>query len=112
MLIGAMNNPSRGLAEQIHWIGKSGLEFLDLTLEAPGAASWEIDAAGTRNLLDQYGLHVVGHTAPYLPIASPIEELRQAAITELRRCLEVFHAVGARCMNVHPGTAASDGRRF
>src|SRR6266545_4782161 len=80
MLIGAMNNPALDLLEQIHWIGRSELEFLDLTLEAPGAASWRIDTSAVREALRQYNLEVVGHTAPYLPIASAIEELRRAAI--------------------------------
>jgi len=112
MLIGAMNNPATNLVDQIHWIGKSGLEFLDLTLEPPGAASWNIDLSLIRDLLEQYNLQVVGHTAPYLPIASPIEELRKAAVAELSRCIHVFGAVGARWMNIHPSTAPLHDRQF
>jgi sugar phosphate isomerase/epimerase len=112
MLIGAMNNPALDLLEQIHWMGKSGLGFIDLTLEPPGAASWSVDCLSTRDALKEYNLGVVGHTAPYLPIASPIEELRRAAIAELRRCVEVFHALGARWMNIHPSTAPMHDRRF
>jgi sugar phosphate isomerase/epimerase len=47
-------------------------------------------------------MDVVGHTAFYLPIASGIEEIRQASLAELRRCVDVFAAVGARWMNIHP----------
>jgi sugar phosphate isomerase/epimerase len=112
MLIGAMNNPALDLVEQIHWMGKSGLAFIDLTLEPPGAASWRLDCASTREALQQYNLSVVGHTAPYLAIASPIEELRRAAIVELRRCVKVFGALGARWMNIHPSTAPMHERRF
>jgi sugar phosphate isomerase/epimerase len=112
MLIGAMNNPAGDLLEQIRWMGESGLEFLDLTLEAPGAASWRIDTSAVRNALKQYGLEVVGHTAPYLPIASPVEELRKATILEFRRCLEVLEAVGAHWMNVHPSIAPMHERPF
>jgi sugar phosphate isomerase/epimerase len=112
MLIGAMNNPALDLLEQIQWMGKSGLGFIDLTLEPPGAASWRVDCASTREVLQRHNLSVVGHTAPYLPIASPIEELRRAAIIELRRCVEVFGALGARWMNIHPSTAPMHERRF
>jgi sugar phosphate isomerase/epimerase len=112
MLIGAMNNPATDLLEQIRWFGESGLEFLHLTLEAPGAASWRIDTSSVRSALKQYSLELVGHTAPYLPIASPVEELRKAAVVELRRCLEVLGALGARWMNVHPSVAPMHDRAF
>jgi sugar phosphate isomerase/epimerase len=112
MQIGAMNHPARPVLEQIEWIGKSGLEFLDLTLEPPGAASWNIDAAAVRRALKEHKLGVVGHTAPYLPVASPMEGVRRAAVAEFRRCLNVFHEVGARWMNIHPGTAPMHERRF
>jgi sugar phosphate isomerase/epimerase len=112
MLIGAMNNPSRPLAKHIEWLGKMGFDFLDLTLEPPHAASWRIDAPALKNLLADSNLRVVGHTAPFLPIASPIEELRQAALVEFRRCIDVFQRVGARWMNVHPGIAPMHDRAF
>src|SRR5258705_11745810 len=82
MLIGSMNNPRHPLAEQIQWLGKMGFDFLDLTLEPPHAASWKIDAHALKKLLIDANLRVVGHTAPFLPIASPVEELRQAALAE------------------------------
>jgi sugar phosphate isomerase/epimerase len=66
------------------------------------AASWRVDRATIRQALERYGLGVVGHTAFYLPIASGIEEIRQASLQELRRCVDVFAALGARWMNVHP----------
>jgi len=112
VLIGAMNHPARPLAEQIHWLAKSGFDFLDLTLEPPQAASWNIDARGIGRLLRSYNLQVVGHTAPFLPIASPVEDLRQAALAEFRRDVDVFQQVGARYMNVHPGTSPMHDRAF
>ena len=112
MLIGAMNNPGRPLAEQIQWLGKIGFDFLDLTLEPPHAASWKIDAPALKKLLADSNLRVVGHTAPFLPIASPVEELRQAALVEFRRCIDVFHRLGALYMNVHPGVSPMHDRAF
>ena len=103
MLIGAMNHPARPLSEQIQWLGEMGFDFLDLTLEPPHASSWNIDAPAVKRVLEANNLRVVGHTAPFLPIASPIEELRQAALFEFRRCIDVFQRVGAQWMNVHPG---------
>ncbi|MBW3625322.1 MAG: sugar phosphate isomerase/epimerase [Armatimonadetes bacterium] len=102
MLIGAMNHPNRSIPEEIDWMAAMGLEFIDLTLEPPAAASWRVDPKEIRRALDASGLQVVGHTAYYLPMASAIEEIRQGAVTEFRRCLEVFGEVGVNWMNVHP----------
>lgn len=79
-----------------------GLGFIDLTLEPPRAASWKVNPGAIRRALEKHELGVVGHTAFYLPIASGIEEIRRASLEELRRCVDVFAAIGARWMNVHP----------
>jgi sugar phosphate isomerase/epimerase len=102
MLIGAMNHPRRAVIEEIRWMAEMELGFIDLTLEPPRAASWQVDPTAIRSLLDAIGLEVVGHTAYYLPIASPIESLRQATVAELHRCLELFAEIGASWMNIHP----------
>jgi len=107
-----MNHPGRSLTEQIQWLSQSGFGFLDLTLEPPHAASWNIDVPAIKRMLADSKLSVVGHTAPFLPVASPVEELRRAAILEFRRDIDVFQKVGARWMNVHPGTSPMHDRAF
>jgi sugar phosphate isomerase/epimerase len=102
MLIGAMNHPAHDVVEEIAWMAELGLDFIDLTLEPPTAASWRVNAAAIRRALDETGMKVVGHTAFYLPMGSAFEEVRKACVTELRRCLEVFGQVGAKWMNLHP----------
>ncbi|MBA3521302.1 MAG: sugar phosphate isomerase/epimerase [Gemmatimonadales bacterium] len=102
MRIGAMNHPAQDAVQQIEWIASLGFEFVDLTLEPPGAASSRVDPVAIRRVLERHGLGVVGHTAFYLPLASGIEEIRCAAVTELRRCVDVFAAVGVSWMNLHP----------
>jgi sugar phosphate isomerase/epimerase len=102
MLIGAMNHPGRDLFREIEWMAAMGLDFIDLTFEPPRAASWEVDARAIRAALEASGLKVIGHTAYYLPIACPIEEVRRAAVGELSRCLRLFGEIGAPWMNIHP----------
>lgn len=102
MLIGAMNHPDRDVIDEINWIADLGLEFVDLTLEPPCAATWRIDPGQVRATLQERSLPVVGHTAYYLPIGSPFESLRKAAVEELKTCLHVFSKVGAKWMNIHP----------
>jgi sugar phosphate isomerase/epimerase len=83
-------------------MAEMGLEFIDLTLEPPAAFSGKVDARQIRSLVEEHRMQVVGHTAFYLPMASPFEEIRRASVNELRRCLETFAEVGARWMNLHP----------
>jgi sugar phosphate isomerase/epimerase len=102
MLIGAMNHPERDPLEEIGWMAEAGMDFIDLTLEPPRAASWRIDTKSLRGALDESGMSVVGHTAWYLPMASAIEEIRQGAVAELKRCLRRLAEAGAKWMNLHP----------
>ncbi|MFW6033067.1 MAG: sugar phosphate isomerase/epimerase family protein, partial [Phycisphaeraceae bacterium] len=102
MLIGAMNHPQADVIEEIQWMAEMGLGFLDLTLEPPAATPERIEVPAVADALDRHHMAVVGHTAHYLPIASPIESVRRGAMTELRRCLEVFAELGAEWVNVHP----------
>ena len=102
MLIGAMNHPAHDVVEEILWMSDLGLEFVDLTLEPPNAASWLVDTQAIRRALERTGMKAVGHTAFYLPMGSAFEEVRQACVVELRRCLEVFSTVGVQWMNIHP----------
>ena len=97
-----MNHPQRDPVREMDWMRGLGLDFIDLTLEPPCAASWLVDVDELRAGLERNHLPVVGHTAFYLPIASPIQDLRKGAITELKRCVDCFAALGTRWMNVHP----------
>jgi sugar phosphate isomerase/epimerase len=102
MQIGAMNHPQKDVLTEIDWMAAAKLDFIDLTLEPPMAAAWMVNAPAIRARLDQCGLGIVGHTAYYLSIGSPFESVRQAAVSELRLCLDIFAQVGVRYMNVHP----------
>jgi sugar phosphate isomerase/epimerase len=102
MQVGAMNHPGQPLRREVAWMAELQLDFLDLTLEPPAVATWQVKPAEVSTLLRDHGLGVVGHTAYYLPIGSSFESLRRAAIDELKRAAELFAAVGAKWMNVHP----------
>lgn len=102
MLVGTMNHPEQDLFAEIDWMADMGLQFIDLTLEPPSAPSWAVDPDRIHTALDKHGMSVVGHTAWYLPFASTMEEIRQAAVREAKRCIDVFSAIGAKWMNVHP----------
>lgn len=102
MQIGAMNNPAEPLAREVAWMAELKLDFIDLTLEPPAAATWKLKSNEVAALIRDHGLAVVGHTAFYLPIASNFLSLRRTAVDELKRAAEFFSALGAKWMNVHP----------
>jgi sugar phosphate isomerase/epimerase len=102
MQIGAMNNPQHDVFDELRWITAMKMDFIDLTLEPPAAAVWQVDLKELQKALDDSGLGIVGHTAFYLPIASPFEGVRQGAVAELRRCVDAFTQLGAKWVNFHP----------
>lgn len=102
MQIGAMNHPAEPVEQEIAWMAELKLDFIDLTLEPPAAATWKVKPREIRILLSDHGLGVVGHTAFYLPIASSFENMRRVAVDELKRAAEMFVTLGARWMNLHP----------
>ena len=101
MKIGAMNNPMQNLMRQIQWIGENKFDFVDLTLEPPGALAAKVNVDAVRDLLDKYNLDVIGHTAYYLPIASPFPSFCELAIEELRNCFVIFQMLDAKKVNLH-----------
>jgi len=103
MLIGTMNHPARSIVDEIKWMAAMRLDFIDLTLEPPAAAVWKINPKDIRAAVEDQRLKVVGHTAYYLPLTSPFESIRRAAIDELKHCLDAFARIGAKWMNLHPG---------
>ena len=102
MKIGAMNNPMKNLLREIQWIGENKFDFVDLTLEPPGALASEVNVDDVRELLDKYKLEAVGHTAYYLPIASAFPSFRDLALRELSECFSVFQVLDVQKVNLHP----------
>ncbi len=106
MLVGAMNHPAHNLISEIEWIGAMGFDFIDLTLEPPKARPRQLDLKQVRAALQAHQLRAVGHTAYYLPLCSPFESIRRAAVEELKLCLEAFSQLEVHWMNLHPDRQA------
>lgn len=101
MRFGMMNNPRAPILTEIERAAGMRFDFLDLTIEAPGAAPESTDWQAVRAALDDQGLGVVAHAAPYLPLNNPSPVVRQAALDELRRCLDIAHILGAPFCTTH-----------
>lgn len=99
-----MNNPMLDVVKEIELFARLGFEFIDLTLEPQAAHADAISVKDVRKSLERTGLHIVGHTAFYLPFASPFASLRECAINEMDKALRVFRDLGATMVNLHPHT--------
>jgi sugar phosphate isomerase/epimerase len=108
VLLGLMNDPSRPLRAELERIRGLGFELVDLTLEPQGA--WPVDPAEVRRWLDELGLAAVGHTAPFLPLASAYPELERAARAIFIRTCEAFHEIGIGLVNLHPANRGLRGK--
>jgi sugar phosphate isomerase/epimerase len=101
-----MNHPCRNPADEIRRFAAMGLDFVDLTLEPPQAGWWQCDVQQVKRALAETAMGVVGHTAYYLPLAHPFEEVRRGAIEAFQHCIETFAELGAQFMNIHPDAHA------
>jgi sugar phosphate isomerase/epimerase len=101
MQIGMMNDPRLDAVAELRWAAEHGFDFVDLTVEGPRADLENLDTAALREAVAATGLGIVGHTAPYLPFASPVARLRQAAVECAAETFELFASLGAQWVNVH-----------
>jgi len=96
MHLAATNDPRRPLLAEIESIAQQGFEQLDLLLATPGAALESTDWSVVQAALTSHNLKVICQAPAYLPIDNPSPAVRQAALDELRRCVDVAQIVGAR----------------
>ncbi|MBA3945234.1 MAG: sugar phosphate isomerase/epimerase [Herpetosiphonaceae bacterium] len=101
MQVGMMNNPAVDAVEEARWAAANGFDFLDLTVEGPSASRDRLDVKVLHAVLDEHGLGIMGHTAWYLPFASPVPEVRAGAVQAVTAIFEPLAQVGAKLVNVH-----------
>jgi sugar phosphate isomerase/epimerase len=96
-----MNDPRLNICDELRWAADHNFDFLDLTLEGPTADLDNLDVQAAHAIVEETGLGIVGHTAPYLPFASPVARVRRAAIESAAETFEAFATLGAQWVNVH-----------
>jgi sugar phosphate isomerase/epimerase len=101
MQVGMMNDPAVNPVTEARWAAKNGFDFIDLTMEGPRAAVEQFDVSAFKAVLNNTGLGIVGHTAWYLPFASPVPQVRAGAVAAVRATFEPFARLGAQYVNVH-----------
>ena len=100
MKIGVMNHPGHNLIDEITWISENDFDFIDITIEPPGA--YNLYVGKVKHLLNYYNLEAIGHTNPFLPFIFPVESIRKACMDEFKRYIHIFSCLGIKLMNIHP----------
>lgn len=100
--MGMMNYPASDVFGEIRWAALNGFDFLDFTVEPPLAYADQLNCGKIRTALKKSKLGVVGHTAYYFPIASPIKSLRETSVKEIIKCMKILKKIGAEKINIHP----------
>ncbi len=95
MRVGVQNAQGRALTDEIAWAAVNGYTLFDLHVAAPDAPTERGDWRAVAAQLQDNGLAVICRAADYLPVESPSPIVRQAALDELRRTLDVAQVVGA-----------------
>jgi sugar phosphate isomerase/epimerase len=101
VLLGYANHPRRDVLDEIEWIGRNGFDFVDLFLEPDKAAIERLDAARIAAKLQEWRLPAVGHTAYYLPIGSPLVQLREAAAAAAVEYARFFRKLEIEAVTIH-----------
>lgn len=95
MQLGIRTDPNRDPAEEIGWAAAHNFDYVDLSLAAPRAALETTDWQRVAQVIRDSGVGVIAYAGPDYVIDNPSPAIRQAALNELRRCIDAAAIVGA-----------------
>lgn len=100
MRIGAQTDPNKKLHDEIARCAEDNFDFVEIVLAAPGAALESTDWNAVSTQLAELNLSAACQAPTFLPIANPSPLVRQAALDELRRCIDATARIGARLLSI------------
>ncbi|MFA6489692.1 MAG: sugar phosphate isomerase/epimerase [Candidatus Micrarchaeia archaeon] len=103
MIIGAMNSPKNDLASEIQLFGEMGFDFVEITVESPGATPEKIqkDRKKVLDALHSYNFGVLAHMPWYFSVAHPYPNIQNAIIREFATAFESAASLGAKKVTLH-----------
>ncbi|MBW3015576.1 sugar phosphate isomerase/epimerase [Candidatus Woesearchaeota archaeon] len=107
MKIGFPTHPRKDIVKEIEWIGRNKFDFVDIFLEEDINIPENLDIEKIITTLKKYNLDATGHTGYYLPFGSCVRSIREAAVNEAIRYLEVFSKLPVEYVTVHANWTAS-----
>jgi len=103
MIIGAMNDPKKNVAEEIALFGEMGFDFFELTVEAPGAAPGKLlkEKGAIQDALSSYNFGVLSHMPWYFSVAHPYPSIQEAILCEFCVAFDTAVEFGAKKATLH-----------
>ena len=103
MIIGAMNDPKNNLVEEIGIFGEMGFDFIEVTIEAPGAVPDKIIEKKKQILdaLHSYNFGVLTHYPWYFSVAHPYPYIQNAYLNEFAKAFDAAVLLGAKKATIH-----------
>ena len=97
-----MNNPEEHILRDVEEILKRGFDFVEVTLEWPGAMPDEETLRGLSQLLSSYERDAVIHAPWYLELASPYHQIARGALEFAEVVLKAAQMLEAPFATFHP----------
>jgi len=103
MIIGAMNDPKKNVADEIALFGEMGFDYFELTVEAPGAHPDKLakDRKAIQDALSSYNFGVLAHMPWYFSVAHPYSSIQEAISKEFCRAFDTAVLFGAKKATLH-----------
>jgi len=107
-----MNFPIKPLLKEMEEIGEMGFNYVELTMDPPEATPQKILAQkrSIREILDRYGMGIVGHLPTFVWPSDLYESLRRVSLQENFDALEAGSELGIKKMVLHPGLITGLGK--
>ncbi|MCX6771000.1 MAG: sugar phosphate isomerase/epimerase [Candidatus Micrarchaeota archaeon] len=103
MIIGAMNDPKKNVAEEIALFGEMGFDYFELTIEAPCAHPDKLmkEKKEVQDALSSYNFGVLAHMPWYFSVAHPYPPIQEAINGEFCRAFDAAVEFGAKKATLH-----------
>ncbi|MFA5930012.1 MAG: sugar phosphate isomerase/epimerase [Candidatus Micrarchaeia archaeon] len=103
MIIGAMNDPKKGVADEIALFGEMGFDYFELTIEAPLARPDRLlkERQAVLDALSSYNFGVLAHMPWYFSVAHPYPSVQEAINLEFCRAFDTAALFGAKKATLH-----------
>lgn len=98
-----MNSPKNDLASEIALFGEMGFDFVEITIESPGATPEKINEKkkAVLDALHSYNFGVLTHYPWYFSVAHPYQRIQEAITAEFCHALDTAVLLGAKKATVH-----------
>jgi sugar phosphate isomerase/epimerase len=98
-----MNDPKKNVAEEISLLGEMGFDYVEITIEAPGAHPDKLlkEKKAVLDALHSYNFGVLSHYPWYFSVAHPYPSIQEAITREFCSAFDAASAFGAKKATIH-----------